>query len=164
MTESASPLVWLGHFPGQDRRSSFFLGVPVLGPDLSFFTNLQRQQAARTEQVMAAWIDQRERRVALSLGECLQRQWGWRVPYFIPADHTMAVVCGPDFWAYFEFDLANVFEEFNKQLGTRMTAGFWETVIDWDDKSVSFEELVRKVTAELGTRGAFDADERGPSA
>ena len=140
------------------------MGVPVLGPDLSFFRNLQRQQAARTEEVMTAWPDERERRVARSLGECLQQQWGWKVPYFIPADHTMAVICGPDFWAYFEFDLGNVFEEFNKQLGKRMKAGFWETVIDWDDNNAFFEELVRKLTAELIAQGASDADKGDPSA
>jgi len=76
--------------------------VTVLKPDLSFLKDLQRQQAARIEEVMAAWGDERERNVALSLGDCLQKQFGWKTPYFIPADRTMAVVCGPDFWAYFE--------------------------------------------------------------
>ena len=125
------------------------MGIPVLGPDLSFFKDLQQQQAARNEEVMAAWSDERERRVALSLGDCLQKQFGWKTPYFIPADRTMAVVCGPDFWAYFECDLADVFEEFNEQLGKSMKAGFWETVIDWNDRNACFGELVRKLTTEL---------------
>jgi hypothetical protein len=51
--------------------------------------------------------------------------------------------------AYFEIDLADLFEDFNEQLGVRMKAGFWETVIDWNDRNASFGELVRKLTTEL---------------
>jgi len=158
MNESPSPLFWPEHFPPENRWDSFLMGIPALGPDLSFFKDLMQNQADRTEEVMAAWSDERERRVALSLGERLQKQWGWKKPYFIPADQMLAVVCGPDFWAYFESDLSDVFEEFNEQLGKRLKPEFWETLIDWNDKSVCFGELVHKLTAELLARADFAAD------
>jgi hypothetical protein len=133
------------------------LGVPLLGPDLSFFKELEAQQATRTEEVMAAWTDERERRVALSLGECLHKQWAWKKPYFIPSDRTVAVIGGPDSWTYFEMDLADVFKEFEEQLGQRMKAGFWEEVIDWDDRNGCFGQVVRKLTAELRATAASKA-------
>lgn len=98
---------------------------------------------------MAAWSDEQERRVALSLGQILEKYYGWKKPYFLPVDHTMVVVCGPDSSAYFEIDLGDIFEDFEKQLGVGMKAGFWEAVIDWNDRNSCFGELVRKLTAEL---------------
>jgi hypothetical protein len=149
MNMPASPLVWPEDYPPKNRWDSFFMGFPGLGPDLSFFKGLEEQQAARTEEVMAAWSDEQERRVALSLGQILRKHWGWKQPYFLPVDQTMVVVCGPDSSAFFEMDLADIFEDFNEQLGTRLTAGFWEVVIDWNDRNGCFGELVRKITTEL---------------
>ena len=140
------------------------MGIPLLGPDLSFFKELEAQQAARTEQVMSAWNNERERRVALSLGQCLQKQYGWKNPHFIPADQTMAVVSGPDPWTFLEMDLTYIFQEFEEQLGQRMRAGFWEVVIDWDDKDGCFGELVCKITAELTATPASYANDGGASA
>jgi hypothetical protein len=107
MKPPASPLVWPEHFPPESWWGRFLICIPLFGPDLSFFRELAAQQAARTEEVMAAWTDERERHVALSLGECLQKQWGWKTPYFIPSDRTVAVIGGPDSWGFFEMDLAN---------------------------------------------------------
>ncbi len=129
----------------------------MFGPDLSFFKELEAQQAARTEEVMAAWTDERERRVALCLGGCLQKQWAWKTPYFIPSDRTVAVIGGPDSWTYFEMDLADAFKEFEEQLGQRMREGFWEKVIDWNDKNCCFGDLVRNLTAELKATAASEA-------
>ncbi len=98
---------------------------------------------------MTAWTDERERRVALSLGECLQKQWAWKQPYFIPSDRTVAVIGGPDPWTYFEMDLADAFKELEEQLGQKMESGFWEKAIDWNDRNSCLGDLVRKVTAEL---------------
>jgi hypothetical protein len=127
------------------------MGLPGLGPDLSFFKELAEQQAARTEETMTAWSDEQERRIALSPGQILQKHWGWKKPYFLPVDHTMVVVCGPDSSAYFEIDLGDIFEDFNEQLGVSMKAGFWETVIDWNDRNACFGDLVRKLTTELNS-------------
>ena len=150
MNLPASPLVWPENYPPKGRWDSFFLGFPGLGPDLSFFKELDKQQAARTEEVMAAWSDEQARQVALSLGQILRNHWGWKKPYFLPVDHTMVVVCGPDSSAYFDIDLGDIFEDFSVQLGVKMKAGFWETVIDWNDRNASFGELVRKLVRELG--------------
>jgi len=70
----------------------------------------------------------------------------------------LAVVCGPDFWVYFESDLGDAFEEFNEQLSKRLKPEFWETLIDWSDKSVCIWELVHKLTAELRARADCSAD------
>jgi hypothetical protein len=98
---------------------------------------------------MATWSDEGERRIARSLGECLQEQLGWKKPYFTPADRAVAVFGGPDWWGYMEMEFADLFEAFNEKLGMEMKPGFWEKVIDWNDKNACFGELVRKVTAQL---------------
>ena len=157
MTSPASPLVWPGHFPPESWWGRFLLGTPLLGPDVSFFKKLEAQQAARTEEVMTGWTDERERRVALSLGTCLQRDWGWKTPYFIPGDSMVAVIGGPDPWTYFEMDLADAFKAYEEQLGQRMEAGFWEAVIDWNDRHDCFGELVGKLTAQLRDTNASKA-------
>lgn len=149
MTSPVSPLVWPEHFPPETRGERFLLGVPLLGPDLSFFKELEAQQAARTAEVLTAWTDERERRLALSLGQCFQKHWGWKTPYFIPGDRTAAMVGGPDSWTYLEMDLADAFKEFEEQLGKRMKPGFWEALIDWNDRNGCLGELVRKLSAEL---------------
>ena len=147
MKPPESPLVWPDSFPPRTQWDRFFIAIPALGPDLSFFKDLEGQQAARTEEVMNAWIDPRERRLARSLGEALQRQGGWKTPYFMPDDSTMVMVCGPDVLAYLEIDLADVFAEFNEQLGKRMPGEKWEKLIDWNNGSGCFAELVRKLIA-----------------
>ena len=116
---------------------------------MSFFKGLERRQAAPTEEVMAAWTDEEERRVALALGEALQRQWSWPKPYFLPEDRVIALIGGPEVGVFLELDLADAFEEFNEPLGVNRGREFWETVVDWSDKDGRLRELVRKITAEL---------------
>jgi hypothetical protein len=149
MTSPAAPLVWPEHFPPKTRWDRFFVGIRGLGPDLSFFEDLAAQQAGRTDTLVAAWSDERERQVALALGQCLQANWGWKTPYFIPADQTLAVLGGPDAGSYLELDLADGFRLLEEQLGNTMPAGFWETAIDWGDKNGCFGDLVRRIIAAL---------------
>ncbi len=127
--------------------------VPVLGPDLSFFKELKAQQARRAEAVMSTWADDEQRRLALCLGECLQKQWGWKTPYFIPSDQTRAVLGGPDAWTYMELDLADAYKEFEEQLGKKLPSPFWESAIDWGNKNGCFGDLVRKIAEQLRADG-----------
>ena len=101
---------------------------------------------------MQGWKDERQRRVALSLGKCLQRQWGWKTPYFIPGDRAMTIMGGPEFGVYAELDLADVHAEFEVQLGTTMPPGFWDKALRWEDENWCFGDLVRDVAAGLSTR------------
>jgi len=48
---------------------SILIGLPGLGPDISFFRDLRNRQAARIEALMAAWTDPQRRRVAQALKE-----------------------------------------------------------------------------------------------
>jgi len=149
MNAPETPLVWPEHFLKESRWDKFFMGVPRLGPDLSFFKELKAQQAGRTEAVMSTWPDAEQRRVALCLGECLQKQWGWNKPYFIPSDQTRAVIGGPDAWVYMEMDLADAYREFEDQLGREFSAAFWEAAVVWENKDACFGGLVRKIVEQL---------------
>jgi len=142
------PLVWPPGFPPGDWWGRFFTGVPPLGPSVSFFRCLEREQAARSTRALADWSDAMERRVALKFGECL-RTVGWKTPYFIPNDQVVAVVGGPSFGAFAQQDLAYLLDEFNRRLGRNLKAEFLPAVIAWDDPSVRLGELVAKVTAQL---------------
>jgi hypothetical protein len=63
-----------GAFSTGESLRQLFMGISVLGSDLSFFKDLQQQQAALNEEVIAALGNERERKVALSLGACLQKK------------------------------------------------------------------------------------------
>lgn len=144
-----SPLVWPDDFPPVDGWKRFFIGVRSLGPDVSFFSNLKKQQAARTESMMGAWTDAQERRVAESLGKYFQFELEWKMPWFIPGDMAIAVLGGPSFGVWSEVDLWDLFSEFDEQLGTDLGPEVWSKLVNWEDKRVTFGEVVRKAAGRV---------------
>jgi hypothetical protein len=56
MYAATDPLVFPPHFPPTTRWKRFFQGVRWLGPDLTFFKMLKRQQANRLQNQMEVWV------------------------------------------------------------------------------------------------------------
>jgi hypothetical protein len=97
-TESmSSPLTWPSHFPPRGRKL-FFIGVRGLGPDLSFFSDLRREQASRSRDVLAMWsADVRRKKIARSLSAFLHLYVRWPGRYFRPDDQLAVCLYGPEF-------------------------------------------------------------------
>jgi hypothetical protein len=85
------------HFPPKDRWGKFFIGVRWLGPDLSFFKQLKRQQAQRTAEQMSAWGGGSRQQVAQAISSVLSQQLGWKSKVFLPEDSVAVVFHGPRF-------------------------------------------------------------------
>jgi hypothetical protein len=139
------PLSWPEHFPPTDRWQKFFIGLRGLGPDISFFKELKQRQAVRTELAMAAWTDPQQRRVAETLGRCLQRELEWKTPWFLPNDTAEAVLGSPSFDTWNELDYWDVYVELDNEVGTKRGPEFWNSLVNWNNKTMTFGELVGKI-------------------
>jgi len=144
-------LIWPPDFPPTDPWEKFFYGVRWLGPDISFFKELKQLQASRTQDVMAAWSDEKQRNVALIFGGSISRQVGWKTPYFLPEDSATVIAYGPRFLMLEEFPWTAAVSDFEDQIGNKFENEFWEKVIDWNDKNATFGELINKVVEKLNT-------------
>jgi len=142
-------LTWPQHFPPTDPWKKFFCGIRRLGPDISFFKELKQSQASRTQDVMLAWPDNRERNIALIFGKIIRRHAGWKTPYFIPADNAVAVVYGPRLLEFEESPLDLAVPDFEREIGEKFDGEFWKGIIDWSDKNVTFGDLIRAIIDKL---------------
>lgn len=156
-SRTATPLLWPQRFPPLDWWGRFFTGIPPLGPSVAFFSQLEREQASRTQQVMVCWTSNQDRIIALKLGECLQTL-GWKTPFFIPPDQLLAVIGGPSFVTYVQQDLAYLLDEFSRQFGRQMESDYLRSVIDWSDSSVCFGDLVGRIQTALEGKGGRVSD------
>ena len=142
-------LTWPQHFPPSDPWDKFFCGVRRLGPDLAFFKELKQLQASRTQAVMTAWLDEKQKAVALVFGEMIRRHAGWQTPYFIPDDKAVVIANGPRLLELEEPPLEMAISDFEDQVGRKFADGFWRKVIDWRDKNATYGEFIRGVTDKL---------------
>ena len=142
-------LTWPQHFPPTDPWKKFFCGVRRLGPDLYFFKELKQLQASRTQEVMTAWLDEKQRELALIFGEIIRQHAGWETPYFIPVDKAVVITNGPRLLEYEVPPLEMAISDFEDQVERKFDDGFWREAIDWTDKNASFEELICVVTDKL---------------
>lgn len=97
MNSGAEPLEYPNHYPPTDRWKKFFIGVRWLGPDLSFFKELNNEQAARTAIQMNAWGGGLKQTIAQRISEILVRRLKWKNLVFLPSDELAVVVNGPRF-------------------------------------------------------------------
>ena len=116
------------HFPPTDKWKKFFIGVRWLGPDLSFFKNLQAEQAQRDISDMNAWGGGKRQEVAASVSRVLAQQLGWKSGYFLPDDSATVAFHGP------RFDFSDPESAFEAVLETLKTdfaisppASFWQS-------------------------------------
>ncbi len=146
-----APLKWPEHFPPTSGWLRFTVGFPGLGPDLSFFKFLNKQQAGRTGAVMTAWHDARQRHTAEVLGKYFQRETDWKTRWFLPSDACTVVLSGGSFGVWSEVDVWDLFCELEEELGTHCGPEWWNGIVRWDEKQAPFGELVRRVAEELST-------------
>lgn len=117
MIAPEAPLRWPDSFPPRTRREQFFLGVRWLGPDLSFFDDLRRSQAARTLELFSASWAEPERTNALAVGTLIQRHIGWRTPYFLPRDAFAVIAYGPRFQSMDDLLFASFADAIDDEIG-----------------------------------------------
>lgn len=71
-------------FPPTDRWKKFFIGVRWLGPDISFFADLKKVQAARSLTEMEQWGGGERQKLAEAISAALAVQLGWKSAVFLP--------------------------------------------------------------------------------
>ena len=114
------------HFPPTTRWRKFFIGVPWLGPDLSFFKDLKAQQAARHQDEMRVWGGGVRQEFAELLARTLSQRLGWGSAVFLPQD-SFAVLCnGPRFDFIDDFALEDAMRILKKTQGVAVPRNFWK--------------------------------------
>src|SRR5574337_1388714 len=91
------PLRYPSHYPPTERWQRFFIGVRWLGPDLSFFKQLEAQQGSRSSRLLDCWGGGDRASVAAEVGIIFARRLRWSSPYFLPGDNVAVIAGGPRF-------------------------------------------------------------------
>jgi hypothetical protein len=121
------PLQYPPHYPPTDRWKKFFIGVRWLGPDLSFFKDLRRQQGARTSECMKAWGSTAQEELASVFGRAFKKKLRWPTSYFLPKDKFVVIAHGPKFDMIDNSELLEeVIEEVENYKGNRFPLSFWQ--------------------------------------
>jgi hypothetical protein len=154
------PLVWPDDFPPTDPVKKFFYGIRWLGPDISFFKRLKKEQGLRNEKLLSTWTDPKEQRVAQLFGECLSKALGWKTPFFMPSDKAVVVAYGPKFQDFDDLGFEEATIDFEHRVEKQFCNEFWERVVDWNDRNVTFGELTRKLADEVDGAPTRDGSDR----
>jgi hypothetical protein len=146
MKNPNEPLEYPLHYPPTDRWKKFFIGVRWLGPDLSFFKELELQQGARTLDCMNGWEADRKE-LAVQFGELCQKWLRWRTPYFLPSDRFIVVANGPKFGWIDGLEFWEVIAVIEKQTEKSIPKSYWEST---GNKSLGdvlrdIQEMTKKV-------------------
>jgi len=104
----------------------FFLGVRWLGPDLSFFAELESRQAARTPGQMAAWGGGKRQAIAERIAAHLHKGLRWPTAVFLPEDSWQVICNGPKFDLLENFVAADAIADFEDHYGVKVRRDFWE--------------------------------------
>jgi hypothetical protein len=119
------PLVFPPNFPPTSRWEKFFIGVRWLGPDLSFFKKLKRQQADRVQSQMEVWGSGKRREIAEFLSQGFMREVRWPTSVFLPGDSFQVMCNGPSFGMVDDLGSIAVIQQFEEQYGVRIPNSFW---------------------------------------
>jgi hypothetical protein len=147
MLAGTDPLVFPPHFPPTTRWKKFFLGVRGLGPDLSFFKELKRQQGDRVQSQMEVWGIGIRREIAEQLSEGFKKEVRWPTSVFLPADSFKVICNGPSFGMLDDLGSIAVVQKFEERYGIRMPNSFWV-----GREEATFGEIVEALTG-LVARG-----------
>ena len=114
------------HFPPTDRWKKFFIGVRWLGPDLSFFKELEATQAQREGSTLTLWGGGPRQDVASAVSKVLAQQLGWKTSYFLPEDSVAVAFHGPSFdFSDPESTFCAVLETLKDEFHISPPDGFW---------------------------------------
>ena len=144
MYTRTDPLVFPPHFPPTTRREKFFVGVRWLGPDLSFFKMLKRQQADRVQSQMEVWGSGKRREIAELLAHGFMREVGWPTSVFLPDDSFQVMCNGPSFGMLDDMGSVAVIQQIEKHYGVRIPNSFWA-----GREHATFGEIVEALTIVL---------------
>src|SRR5438105_1544450 len=120
MRKPLEPLSYPPGYPPTDRWKKFFIGVRRLGPDLSFFADLEKQQQSRTEEMMSAWGGGQRQDLATGVGRVFQKWLRWPTPYFLPDDSIMVIAGGPRFHMVDNLEFEAAIEEIETHLARQI--------------------------------------------
>jgi hypothetical protein len=141
------PLVFPPHFPPTTRWKKFFIGVRWLGPDLSFFKSLKRQQADRVQSQMEVWGSGKRREIAELLSQGFMKEVGWPTPVFLPADSFQVMCNGPSFGMIDDLGSIAAIRRVEKHYGVRVQNSFWV-----GRERATFGEIVEALTSVLARK------------
>lgn len=139
MRDSNDALCYPPHYPPTNRWKKFFIGVRVLGPDLSFFKELKLQQGARTAECMKAWKTVEQCNLAITLGRAFKEWLHWPTEYFLPGDNLEVIAGGPKFDTDY-FDFSDSLIEVGKQVGIDLSQDSWSVT-----RVKTFGEMVEEI-------------------
>jgi hypothetical protein len=125
VSAGTDPLVFPPHFPPTTRWKKFFIGVRGLGPDLSFFRVLKRQQADRVQSQMAIWGSGIRREIAEVLSEGFKKEVRWPTSVFLPEDSFQVMCNGHTFGSLDDLGSIAVIQAFEEHYDIRVPNSFW---------------------------------------
>lgn len=114
------------HYPPTERWKKFFIGVRWLGPDLSFFKDLKRQQGSRSSECMSAWKSTEQKELANIFGNACKKLLRWPTPYFLPDDKFEVIIGGPKFDMIDCFEFEEIIETIEEHIGYKIPDDFWK--------------------------------------
>jgi hypothetical protein len=154
-TQPTDPLEWPADYPPSKGRRLFFIGVRWLGPDLSFFEALRKQQASRTELVMELWGDEpRRRSFARFICPLLKENMRWPTPFFVPGDRMRVLAAGPRYDPVDHLDWERLVMDLEKELGQRFPPAYWVTALAWTLGEM-VDDLLRQCPSYSGPQSLF---------
>lgn len=139
MKKPSDALQYPPHYPPTNRWKKFFIGVRLLGPDLSFFKDLKIQQGGRTLQSMNVWKTTEQRNLAIMLGHHFKEWLHWRTEYFLPDDHLEVIAGGPRFETDC-FAFGDSLVEAGKQIGLDLSQDSWSVT-----RVKTFGEMIEEI-------------------
>jgi hypothetical protein len=144
MNSKIKPLRYPDHYPPTDKWKMFFIGVRWLGPDLSFFRELDMQQASRTEDLMQEWGGGLRQVVAEIFSDIFHESLRWKSKVFLPADIFAVISSGPKFDMLENFVIEDAMAAIKKKYQIQIDQSFWD-----DLEEATFGQVVDRIRMKI---------------
>ena len=144
MSGNAKPLKFPAHYPPTNKWKKFFIGVRWLGPDLSFFKELETQQGNRSKDLMREWGGGVRQEIAEVIANILHKGLGWKSNVLLPEDSFQVVINGPKFDLIDDFVTEDAVVALEKKYKIRFDRSFWDGLDD-----ATFGEVVDKIVSKV---------------
>jgi len=144
MSSQIEPLKFPDHFPPKDFWNKFFIGVRRIGPDLSFFKDIEKQQGARDIQLLCLWGGGIRQEIAEAISTELCKSQKWASNVFIPQDMLAVIWNGPRFQSIDDLTFEHALNVIEKKYNLKIPQSFWNGL-----DVATFGEFVDKFIALL---------------
>jgi hypothetical protein len=151
MQAAADPLRFPEHFPPTSRWGKFFIGVRWLGPDLSFFQALKKQQAARSPELMTQWGAGLRQEIATRMADSWKISLRWKTAVFLPEDSFRVICHGPSFDWGDDAALEIAVEDLQSHFGVQIPVSFW-----YEYELATFGEVVDALVPRIAKQANSD--------